>query len=184
MVDQPRPHHRPSDVDGAPGFYVCHSDGEPWPCEWGALVEKVTKAAGDYITAHGFIGTLQPAIEVALETAWPQICAMLADEVTRLAPYNVELRPDGREDPLTASWVEGIKDAAEALRQGRERAQDPRPRAVCPVCGRSVTVYLPGPHTAVITPHFDTRGEHVESCPGDGSIVSQGAIEWPEGEPR
>jgi len=43
--------------------------------------------------------------------------------VVGLASYNCELRYDGTEDPGTAAWVEGIKDAHEAIRSLKGGAQ-------------------------------------------------------------
>lgn len=53
----------------------------------------------------------------------------LAAEIVKLAPYNCELLPDGREDPRTAAWVEGIKDAADLVRGAAEQTE-PQPAAV------------------------------------------------------
>lgn len=51
-----------------------------------------------------------------LAAALPHIRQQIEREIIALAPYNCELRPDGSEDPQTAAWVEGIKDAARVAR--------------------------------------------------------------------
>lgn len=38
------------------------------------------------------------------------------DAIAGVAPYGVELLPDGREDPATSAWVEGLRDAHAAVK--------------------------------------------------------------------
>ena len=57
-----------------------------------------------------------------------------ADTIAGLAPYGVELRPDGSEDPLTSAWVEGLREAHTAVRalglDKRMHGDTPRPEQV------------------------------------------------------
>jgi len=99
------------------------TEDEPTPI--GSVPESamVAAAAADETCTHRIYGACRDCI---LAAAVPHIERAIrdriADEITALAPYNCELRYDGREDPGMAAWVQGIGDAARVARGGEATA--------------------------------------------------------------